>query len=315
MKIVVLDGGTLNPGDLSWQQMKKRFGEITIYDQSPPEKIIERSKKADILVVNKVIIDKSVLDQLPRLKFIAVSATGYNNVDIENCNKRGILVSNVTNYGSDTVAQHVFALLLALTNQAFNHNLQVKDGEWEKRNVFSFWSAPINELSQKTIGIVGYGNIGRKVAKIAEGFNMNILFHSSSNISNDSKFVDLETLLAKSDVISINTHLNEHNQKLINRNFLSQMKSSAFLINTSRGGLIDESELYKALKNKKIAGAALDVLNEEPAKRNHPLLSLNNCIVTPHNAWASIEARSRLMDMLAKNIHSFINGTPKNLVS
>lgn len=316
MKIVVLDGGTLNPGDLSWSSMKKHFGEITTFDQTPSDKIIERSIKADILVINKVVIDKEVIDQLPNLKYVAVSATGYNNIDVSACREKGILVSNISNYGSSTVAQHVFALLLALTNRVEKHHQLVKDGEWKNRNVFSFWTNSIIDLEGKTLGVIGWGNIGQKAGQIANGFGMKVIYHSSQyHQSSFAEAVDLDQLITTSDVISLNTHLTEDKYNMVNSAFLKKMKPTAYLINTSRGGLVNEIDLAAALKNESIAGAGLDVLKEEPASANHPLLKLDNCIITPHNAWASLAARQRLMTLLEENIQSFIDGHPQNLIN
>lgn len=316
MKIVVLDGGTLNPGDLSWRSMKRRFGEITTFDQSPAEKIIERAKNAQILVLNKVIINSSIIDQLPKLKYIAVSATGYNNVDVAACKQRGILVSNISNYGSNAVAQHVFALLLGLTNRVEQHHQAIKEGEWVKRNVFSFWNNSIIDLANKTMGIIGWGHIGQKVGRIAHGFEMNVIYHSSSqHNTSHAKAVSMSELISTSDVISLNTHLSDKNEAMVDKHFLKQMKPTAFLINTSRGGLIHEPDLVYALQHEKIAGAGLDVLCTEPAPPDHPLLQLDNCIVTPHNAWASLAARQKLMTILEENIQSFIDGHPQNLIN
>lgn len=315
MKIVVLDGYTLNPGDLSWSSIKRQFAEITTFDVTPPEKLIERAQEASILVVNKLQITKEIIAQLPKLKFIAASATGVNNIDLEACAANNILVSNIRNYGSANVAQHVFALILALTNKVEHHHQLVEQGEWLKSGEFSYWSAPIIELADKTIGIIGWGNIAQKVAQIALGFDMKVVYYSKSGQqSNWATAVDLDTLLELSDFVSINTHLNALNQNLVDRVFLSKMKPSAFLINTARGGLIKETDLEIALKKDVIAGAGLDVLCEEPPPNDHPLLHLNNCIVTPHNAWASQAARQRLMNMLAENIQAFIDGKPINLV-
>jgi glycerate dehydrogenase len=315
MNIVVLDGGTLNPGDLSWEALKD-FGKVIVYNQSSVDEIVSKAQHSEIIIVNKVVLTTEVLQQLPRLKYVAVTATGYNNVDVAYCHSKNILVSNIKNYGSSTVAQHVFALLLTLTNQAKQHHDLVNQGIWLQKNAFSFWEAPLVELAGKTIGIIGWGNIGRKVAKIAHGFEMNVLFHSKTVNSDDAaKWSSLNDLIAASDVITLHTHLSEENFQIVNRSFLNKMKPSAYLINTSRGNLVNELDLAEALKCKRIAGAGLDVLSQEPPPLNHPLFHLRNCIITPHNAWASVEARQRMMEILYSNIESYLNGSPKNLIS
>lgn len=315
MKIVVLDGGTLNPGDLSWDIIAEN-GAIEVYNNTNESEIINRSIDAEILIVNKIKLTPSILDSLPNLKYIAISATGYDNVDIAYCNKINIPVSHVKGYGSANVAQHVFALILALTNRVKIHHNLIQEGEWLKQNAFSFWDAPIIELAEKTIGIIGWGNIGQKVGAIAAGFEMKVIYYSASNKkSSFAENVELDELIKTSDFISLNTHLTDSNNQLVNANFLSNMKKSAFLINTSRGGLIDENALALALKSNQIAGAGLDVLSKEPPLNDHPLLHLENCIVTPHNAWATVEARQRMMNILNQNIQSFINGNPINLIT
>jgi len=314
MKITILDGQTLNPGDLSWETLHT-LGTVGLYGHTTEETVLKRSLDADILIVNKVVLDAETISRLPNLKFIAVTATGFNNIDITACNERGIPVSNVSNYGSNTVAQHVFALLLALTNRAETHAGLVREGQWKKSGAFSFWQAPLVELAGKTMGIIGYGNIGKSVASIANGFGMNVLYHSSSGQSGDpGTAVDLQTLLHRSDVITLHTHLHEGNRKMVDTNFLHNMRPTSYLINTARGGLVNETDLYMALKENIIAGAGLDVLSKEPADNDHPLIHLDNCIVTPHNAWASVEARQRLLNAVVENVKAFIKGRPINLV-
>ncbi len=315
MNIVVLDGGTLNPGDLSWEKLNA-FGPVSIFNQSNEESVLTNAKNAAILIVNKVKLTANILQQLPNLKYIAITATGYDNVDVAFCRSQNIPVSNIKNYGSTTVAQHVFALMLALTNRVEQHAAEVNSGTWRKKAAFSFWNAPIVELSGKTIGIIGWGNIGQKVAKIASGFEMKVLFHSKTECSSTfGEWVAMDTLIHLSDFISLHTHLSADNFEMVDQSFLKKMKRSAFLINTSRGKLINEKDLAMALKNNFIAGAGLDVLSQEPPSNDHPLLQLENCIVTPHNAWASVEARQRMMDILIENIDSFLKGSPKNLIS
>ena len=315
MKIIVLDGGTLNPGDISWTPIHE-LGELQVYEQSSIDRIVERSLDADIIIVNKVPITADVISQLPNLKYIAVSATGYNNIDMAACANRGILVSNVKDYGSSNVAQHVFALILALTNRVESHYQSVLKGKWQDSNAFSFWDVSIIELAKKTIGIIGWGNIGQKVGRIANGFEMNVLFSSKSQPSCDwAERVTMDELLSRSDIISINTQLTNKNAEMVNAEFLNRMKPNALLINTSRGALINEVDLATALRSGTIAGAGLDVLSVEPPSADHRLLHIENCVVTPHNAWASVEARQRLMNIMANNIRSYIEGHPDNLVT
>ena len=315
MHTVILDGATLNPGDLSWGWISELSG-YTLYENTPPEEIIQRSKDADILLVNKVVLAKTHITSLPKLRFIMVTATGINNVDINACRAMGIGVSNVTNYGTTTVAQHVFGLLLALTNKTWHHHQMVQTGEWMKRGSFSFWDAPLIELAGKTIGIIGYGNIGREVGRIANGFRMKVTYNSASaHVDEIGEAIDLETLIRQSDVVTLHTHLHDNNREMINSDFLNGMKQSAYLINTARGGLINEIDLRHALMTGSIAGAGLDVLSKEPPPDDHPLLHLENCIITPHNAWASVEARQRMMDIVKNNIRKFLSGKPINLVN
>lgn len=314
MHLTVLDGETLNPGDLSWEWLKD-FGDCTIYENSRPDQVLERSAAADILLVNKVVLDSEIIRRLPKLQFVAVTATGYNNIDVAACAEAGIPVSNVVNYGSTTVAQHVFALLLALTNRVERHFELVRNGEWGKRNIFSFWDAPLVELAGKTMGIIGMGNIGQEVARIADGFRMEVIYYSSSGRPcPEGRPVALETLREQADCISLNTHLHDGNREMIDAAFLDGMKNTAYLINTARGGLVNEADLHKALTSGMIAGAGLDVLDREPPSDDHILLRLDNCIVTPHIAWASVEARHRMMGLVRENIEAFLAGSPIHLV-
>jgi glycerate dehydrogenase len=313
MTIVVLDGYTLNPNDLSWENLSKR-GDLTVYDRTAADKIVERAKYAEILILNKVILTAEHFEQLPRLRYIGVLATGYNNIDVAAAQKRGIAVCNVRNYGAPTVAQHVFALLLTLTNHAEMYAADVTQ-KWPNAADWTYWHNPLMELSGKTMGIVGFGAIGGQVAKIAQAFGMTTVSTTEKEAPQylDEK-VDFATLLRKSDVISLHCPLNEATKELINAATLSQMKRSAFLINTARGGLINEPDLADALKAGVIAGAGLDVLTQEPPSANNPLLITNNCYITPHQAWASFDARQRLMDLAVKNVDAFLAGKPINEV-
>lgn len=319
MKLVVLDGYEANPGDLSWDWMKELVDEVVIYDSSEQSEVVERAKDADILVTNKKLLTKEVLSQLPKLKYISTLATGFNMIDTEYARERGILASNIPAYSTDGVSQLVFALLLEITNNVALHNDTVKDGEWTKSKHFCYWKTPLTELSGKTMGIVGFGKIGAAVAQIANGFKMNVIAYSPNTRSYDGygkvDFVSLDEVIKNSDVISLHCPLNKETEGLVNLEFLKKMKKSAYLINTSRGAVIVEEDLKKALDEGIIAGAGVDVLSVEPAKADNPLLSCDKCIITPHLAWASFESRSRLMDTLMKNIKGFLEGMPVNLVN
>ena len=317
MKIVFLDAYTLNPGDLSWQPLRQ-IGETTIYDRTPPSQFIERAKDTNILILNKAKITQKELDQLPNLKLIVVAATGYNNVDTQAAKERGILVANVPNYGASTVAQHTIALILSLTNQVYQHHQTVQRGDWTNSPDWSYTLKPISALSNKTIGIVGYGSIGKKVATIAKSMGMLVLIHRKNpdrKIARGMIQADMNNLFKQSDIITFHCPLTDANKEIINRQTLSLMKHNALLINTARGGLINEQDLAQALNNQVIAGAALDVLTTEPPTANNPLLSAKNCIITPHIAWASVEARTNLLSILTQNIQAYIKGTPINIVN
>ena len=314
--IVVLDGHTLNPGDLSWQPLQD-LGYVQVYEHTSEELIKQRAKDADILVVNKVPIRGRLLEQLPKLKYIAVSATGYNNIDLDAAKVRGIPVSNVVGYASDSVAQHVFALLLALTNQVTQHHQSVLNGDWAKCLHFSYTLQPIIGLVGKTMGIYGLGKIGQKVAEIALAFGMKVIAHHKypkRDAKTGVKFVSLSELFTQSDVLSLHAPLTEENRGIINKKQLDLMRPSTYLINTGRGGLVNEADLKAYLEKGKIAGAGLDVLSIEPPINSNPLIGVPNCIITPHLAWASKEARQRLMDGMLENVKSFLIGKPQNIV-
>jgi glycerate dehydrogenase len=311
--IVVLDGYTLNPGDLDWSELRS-LGLCTIHNRTLPDEIIHRANEAEIVLTNKTVLSKEILEQLPRLRYIGVLATGYNVVDIAAAKKLSITVTNVPAYSTHSVAQTVFALLLELTHHAGHHSAEVRNGRWSANPDFSFWDFPLVELRGKTFGIVGYGNIGQAVARIAAAFEMNVVISTRTARTSGDSFTDTETLLKTSDIVSLHCSLNDETQNLINAKRLAIMKPSAYLLNTGRGGLIDEYALANALNNELLAGAGLDVLSIEPPKDN-PLLSAKNCIVTPHIAWASRSARERLMDAVVHNVQSFIEGKPVNVVS
>lgn len=319
MKIVILDAYAENPGDLSWDWIKEFTDEYEIYDITPKDKVIERSIDADILVTNKTILSADVLEKLPKLKYISTLATGYNVIDIEYARKKGIVVSNIPAYSTDGVAQLVFAFILELTNHVALHNSSVKNGDWCKSEHFCYWKAPITELANKTLGIIGFGKIGSAVAQIANAFGMKVIAYSpntrSYNGFGNVDFVSMDEVKKQSDIISLHCPLTKQTENLVDYAFLSEMKSTALLINTSRGPVINEADLKKALDNGLIAGAGVDVLSSEPAKQDNPLLSCEKCLITPHIAWASFEARSRLMNIFKNNIEGFINGKPVNVVS
>ena len=315
--IVILDGYTLNPGDLSWSPITN-LADTTIYDHSQVDDILSRSKQASILVVNKTPIDATTLSQLSHLKCICVSATGFNNVDAKAAKGLGIPVCNVVGYGSYSVAQHVFACILKFTNEVALHQESVQRGDWAQCRDFSYSITPIQALNGKTLGIYGLGRIGQQVARIGAAFNMTILAthkHPERDASPGITFVDLPTLFKESDFITLHAPLSEHNFQIVNDSLLDLMKPTAYLINTGRGGLIHESALRTALIKDKLAGAALDVLSQEPPVLNHPLMGLKNCIITPHQAWASQSARSKLLNETALNIQSFLEGTVRNQVN
>jgi glycerate dehydrogenase len=317
MKIVILDGYTLNPGDQDWAPLHD-LGELTIYDRSAQNEIVGRASKADIVLVNKVILNASTLDLLPKLRYIGVMATGYNNIDVEAAKNKGITVTNVKAYGPASVAQHTFALLLALTNHLELHSQSVFAGDWVASPDFCYWKTPLTELAGKTMGLIGLGDIGSHVARIAIAFDMKVIAYRknpSQTQDPEIEMVSMEEIFKRSDVISLHCPLTEETRDLINRERLSWMKPGAVLLNTGRGPLINESDLAEALKNKVIAGAGLDVLSVEPPKAYNPLLSAPNCIITPHIAWASFEARKRLLQMVADNIAAFGTGQPINVVA
>ncbi len=314
MKIVATDAFTLNGGDLSWEKISA-LGELVLYDRTAPEMIIERCIDADIVLTNKVAFKKETLEHLPRLKFIAVLATGYNVIDVDAAGERGVIVANVPGYGSASVAQHVFALLLELTNHVGRNSGSTAKGDWQHAADWCYSLAPIQELDGKTFGVVGFGNIGQRAARIAATLGMKIIYHNRTekNAAIGAP-VSLETVFSESNVISLHCSTSADNIGFVNRQLLATMKPDAYLINTARGQLINEQDLADALNNQVIAGAALDVLSAEPPSATNPLLRAANCIITPHNAWMSKEARERIMEMTAANIAGFLSGNLINVV-
>jgi len=316
-EIVVTDGFTLNPGDLSWRKLQS-LGRVEIYDHTPAVEMAGRSASANILIVNKAPVDAGLLAQLPLLECICVSATGYNNVDVAAAKARGIPVCNAVGYGTDSVAQHVFALLLQWCNHVHAYQSSVAAGDWARSRDFCYYLNPLRELSGQTMGIYGFGRIGQKVAVIAQAFGMRVLAchkHPERDALPGVEFVELKTLFAQSDVITLHAPLTPENEGIVNKKLLGLMKPDALLINTGRGGLIRENDLRDALLRKSIGGASLDVLSKEPPPENHPLFGLDNCLITPHIAWASKEARERLMEITVDNVRAFLTGTPLNVVN
>jgi glycerate dehydrogenase len=318
MQITVLDGFTLNPGDNPWTEVEA-LGSLTVHDRTTAEEILERAQSAEVLLTNKTPLTARTLEGLPKLRFISVLATGYNVVDCAAARSRGILVSNVPEYGTESVAQYVIALLLAHCHQIGRHDQLVRQGEWQKRGDFSFWVSPLQELAGKTIGIVGFGRIGRRVGELAHAFGMKVLAQDVQTTTpapySGFEWESIEGLFAHADVVSLHCPQTLENVGMVNHRLLSLMKPSAVLINTARGGLIHEKDLAEALTQGKIAGAALDVLCEEPIRPDNPLLRAPNCVLTPHIAWATLEARRRLMAVTAQNIAAFLGGHPIHVVN
>lgn len=316
MEIVVLDGYTLNPGDISWEGLKQ-LGDCRIYEQTLAGETLKRIGNAEIVLTNKVLIDKKIMDSSPSLKYIGVLATGYNVIDLEAASAKGITVTNIPSYSTDSVAQMVFSHILTHTNRVELHSQSVRSGDWQKCIHICYTLSPQTEIAGKTLGIVGFGQIGQKVAQIARAFGMNVLFHNRSQktISDECiKQTSLETVFSESDFVSLNCPLTNENQQFVNTELLSKMKSTAMLINTGRGGLINEQDLADALNSGMIAAAGLDVISTEPPKEGNLLFSAKNCYITPHIAWATIEARSRLMEIAIENIQAFIEGKVQNAV-
>lgn len=318
MKIVILDGYALNPGDLSYDCIRE-FGDLTIYPRTDTQQeVIDRIADAEIVLLNKVPINQAILDACPNLKLICVQATGYNVVDCEACKKHGVTVTNVPTYGTAAVAQFTMALILEMCHRIGLHNHSVHQGDWIKSENFCYWLSPQTELAGKTIGIIGFGRIGQAVAKLAHAFDMRILAFSRTEypgFEDMVTYVNLDTLLSKADFVSLHCPLLPETAKLINRETISKMKDGAMLVNTSRGGLVEENALAEALQSGKLRFAAVDVVSQEPMLADNPLLSTRKCIITPHIAWAPVESRQRLLDCVVENIRSFLGGNPRNVVN
>jgi glycerate dehydrogenase len=315
MKIIFPDRATIDMNDINFSLVES-CGYFTSFPETTAEEVFERCKDSDIIIANKVKMTRTVIDSLSKLKMISVIATGYNNVDTDYAFKKGITVCNVPGYAKHTVAQHTFALILNLATKACRYNADVSAGEWQCAPQFTLLKYPTFELNGKTLGIIGFGSIGKSVAHIADGFGMRIMYFDPNYLTDSMyTFVDLKTLLKESDIVTIHCPLTEKTRNLIGRNELSVMKSGAFIINTARGGIVNEEALAAALNNNIIAGAGVDVLSEEPPVNGNVLLSAKNCIITPHSAWSTIEARQTLVDETAENIRAFINGERRNVVN
>lgn len=323
MKIVILDGYTENPGDLSWAGFEE-LGELTVYDRtaydlSGEDLIIERAKDADVILVNKTPISRNALDHMPKLKYIGVLATGYNVVDVEAAMEKGVVVTNIPTYGTDSVAQMAIALLLELCHHVGAHSESVFKGEWANNPDWCYWKYPLIELAGKTMGIIGYGRIGQATGRIAQALKMKVVAYDSYQNkaleSETMRYVDLDELLAVSDVIALHCPLFESTKGIINKNTIAKMKDGVMIINNSRGPLIVEEDLRDALNSGKVAGAAVDVVMTEPIRPDNPLLQAKNCIITPHISWAPKESRQRLMDIAVDNLKKFLEGNPVNVVN
>lgn len=321
MKIVNLEEYPANPGDLTILKKLENYGEVVNYDRTPlndEEQIIERIGDAEIVLVNKVHLTRNVIESCPNLKMIAEQATGYNNIDLEAAKERNIIVSNVPAYSTPSVAQGTFALLLEITNRVAHHSEEVFKGRWEKSGDWTFFDYPLIELAGKTIGIIGFGNIGQEVGKIAKAFGMNVLAYNRSRSKQGEEiadYVSLDEIYEKSDVLSLHIPLSEETDKLIGKEALSKMKDGAILLNTARGQLIDDQAVADALNNGKLFGAGLDVTTTEPVQGHNPLLSAKNCYITPHIVWAPVESRTRLLNQVLKNIEGFLKNEPENVVN
>ena len=318
-KIVVLDGYTLNPGDLSWEKMAQ-LGALTVYDRTEKtiEAILRAIGDAPVVITNKTPITADMIHNLPEIRYIGVLATGYNVVDVEAARERGIVVTNIPDYSTASVAQFTFALLLEMCHHAGAHNDAVKSGQWTNSKDFSFWNYPLIELAGKTLGVIGFGRIGKAVAQIAQIFGMRVLAFNRNRdeklLSDNGRYVSLDELLATSDVISLHCPLTRETEGIINRETIGKMKDGVMIINTARGGLVNEEDLSQALNSGKVASAAVDVVSVEPVLEDNPLLKAKNCLITPHIAWAPKEARERLMDIAVGNLSAFLSGAPVNMV-
>ena len=317
MKITVLDGYGLNPGDLSWDGFKE-FGEISVFHRTSPSDLAERIKDSEILLTNKTVIDAHAIESVPNLKYIGVLATGFNVVDIEAAKRKGVVVTNIPSYSTMSVAQHVFALLLGVTDRPEHYALEVAKGKWSESKDFCYWNTDLIELCGKNFGIIGLGNIGSAVARIALAFGMNVLAYTSkepAQLPSEVNKVSLENLLKDSDVISLHCPLTPSTKEIINHDSIKKMKEGVILINTGRGALVNEEAVAEALGKGKIRAFCADILSTEPPAEDNPLLKAPNTYITPHIAWATKEARSRLMEIALANLRNFLEGHPQNVVN
>ena len=318
MKIVILDGYTLNPGDLSWEPLKE-LGEVTVYERTAPKDVCKRTEGAEVVFTNKVVLDEAVLEKLPSLKYIGVLATGYNVVDVAAAVRKGIVVTNIPAYSTSSVAQMAFAHILNIVQRVGYYAQEVSNGKWSRQADFSFWDAPLHELEGKKMGIIGFGNTGRATARIAVGFGLDVYAYTRKSAmelpADVHKCPSMDELFRKCDIVSLHCPLTETTRELVDARKLELMKPSAILINTGRGGLVNEQDLADALNSGKIAAAGLDVLSSEPPRADNPLLKARNCFITPHQAWATKEARVRLMQLAVNNLKAFLEGKPVNVVN
>ena len=316
VRIVILDGYTANPGDLSWKELES-LGQLTVYERTKPEETVARAAEADVVLTNKVIIGKAEIEQLPHLKYIGVLATGYNVVDIKAAHERGIIVTNVPAYSTESVAQMVFAHLLTVTNRTEHYAIQNRKGRWTNNPDFSYSDTLLTEIAGKTIGIVGLGNIGSRVAQIALAFGMKVKAFTSKaaeTLPDGIQKADMQELFSTADVISLHCPLTDNTKHLINADTIELMQKTAIVINTGRGPLVDDQAVADALEDKRIAAYCADVLTEEPPRADNPLLKQQNAYITPHIAWATVEARVRLLQVAIENVRAFLSGTPQNVV-
>lgn len=317
MKITVLDGYSLNPGDMSWDELKA-LGDVEIFDRTPREQVVERAKDSEIILTNKVKIDDEIMSQLPQLMYVGVLATGYNVVDVKAANKRGIIVTNIPTYSTDSVAQMTFAHILTISNRVEHYAIENRKGRWSNNPDFCYWDTPLVDLTGKTLGIVGLGHIGLRVAAIAKQFGMDVFAYTSKTAAElplGIQKTTLEGLYAVSDILTLHCPLTDETRELINARSIAKMKKGIVIINTGRGQLINEHDVAEALKSGYICGYGADVMSEEPPKEDNELLLQPNAFITPHIAWASMDSRIRLMNQTVNNIKAFMNGRPINVVN
>lgn len=314
MKIVVLDGYTLNPGDISWESIEK-FGEIEVYDRTAPEDIIERVGDAEVVFTNKTVLDRKIIEALPSVKFIGVLAAGYNVVDIDTARENGVRVTNTPAYGSEGVAQMAFAHLLEITNNVSLHSKTVNDGKWSGSEDFCYWEKPVIGLKGKTMGIIGYGSIGREVGRIARAFGMNLIVHDKFAKDTDAENLELDEFFKRADVISLHCPLFEETKEIIRKENIDKMKDGVILVNTSRGPLVNDADLLEAVRSNKVYAAGVDVLQAEPPRADNLLIDKENINITPHIAWAARESRENIISISTRNLKAYVDGEELNVVN